>query len=72
MSFDICGKRILIMGLGLHGGGVGTARFFAKQGALLIITDLRTQDQLQKSIAKLKQYKGITYVLGRHRKNDVQ
>ncbi|MEK7074584.1 MAG: UDP-N-acetylmuramoyl-L-alanine--D-glutamate ligase [Patescibacteria group bacterium] len=70
MSFDVRGKKILIMGLGLHGGGVGTARFFAKQGALLTITDLRTQDQLKTSIAALKKYKGITYVLGRHRKND--
>lgn len=70
MSFDFRGKKILIMGLGLHGGGVGTARFFAQQGALLTITDMRTQDQLKASIATLKEYKGITYVLGRHRKSD--
>lgn len=70
MNFDVRGKKILIMGLGLHGGGVGTARFFADKGALLTITDIRTQDQLKESITKLEEYKGVTYVLGRHRKSD--
>lgn len=70
MNFDFCKKKVLIMGLGLHGGGVGTARFFADKGALLTITDMRTHDQLKKSIDVLKAYNGITYVLGRHRKSD--
>ncbi len=70
MSFDFRGKKILIMGLGLHGGGVGTARFFVKRGAHVTVTDLRTKEQLQKSLEKLKEHRGITYVLGRHRKND--
>ena len=58
------------MGLGLHGGGVGTARFFVKQGALVTVTDLRTRGELKESITKLKKYKGIRYVLGGHRKQD--
>ncbi|MDP3778426.1 MAG: UDP-N-acetylmuramoyl-L-alanine--D-glutamate ligase [bacterium] len=70
MNTDFTGKKILIMGLGLHGGGVGTARFFAKRGASLVITDLRTKAQLESSIAKLKEFSHITYVLGEHRKSD--
>lgn len=70
MNFDFQGKKILIMGLGLHGGGVGAAHFFAERGARVTVTDLRTEEQLQESMAKLKKYKDIIYVLGRHRKSD--
>ncbi len=70
MNTDFTGKKILIMGLGLHGGGVGAARFFAKRGASLVITDLRTKVQLESSITKLKEFSKITYVLGEHRKSD--
>lgn len=69
-DIDVHGKKVLIMGLGLHGGGVGTARFFAKLGALVTVTDLRTQEELKESIAKLKNYKAIRYALGGHRKRD--
>lgn len=30
---DFKNKKVLIMGLGLHGGGAGAAEFFAKAGA---------------------------------------
>ncbi len=70
MNNDIQGKKILIMGLGLHGGGVGAARFLAHQGAILTITDLRSGKELAPSLSKLADITGITYVLGRHRKND--
>jgi UDP-N-acetylmuramoylalanine--D-glutamate ligase len=62
-------KKIIIMGLGLHGGGLGVAKFLAKQGAKLTITDLKTRKQLASSIKKLKNFK-IKYVLGRHDKKD--
>lgn len=42
------------MGLGLHGGGVGAAEFFAKIGAKVTVTDLRTRQKLKESIRKLK------------------
>lgn len=62
-------KKILIMGLGLHGGGVGAAKFFAKAGAKVVATDLRTKKQLRESIRKLKGLP-IKYVLGKHREED--
>ena len=62
-------KRITIMGLGLHGGGVGIAKFFYKQGAKILITDLKTETQLKESLEKLKKLK-IKFVLGRHRQED--
>ena len=36
-------KKVVIMGLGLHGGGVGAAKFFHKQGAKVLVTDLKTK-----------------------------
>ncbi|MBI4225070.1 MAG: UDP-N-acetylmuramoyl-L-alanine--D-glutamate ligase [Candidatus Sungbacteria bacterium] len=66
----LAGKRVLVMGLGLHGGGAGTVRFLDSRGAKVTVTDLRTKKVLQPSLEKLKDIKGVTYVLGRHRESD--
>lgn len=58
------------MGLGLHGGGAGAARFFAKRSKEVVVTDLKPKKDLQPSLAKLKKFKNIRYVLGRHRTKD--
>jgi len=62
-------KKVLIMGLGLNGGGVGVAKFFCKQGAKVLVTDLKTKEQLKESISKLK---GLPakFVLGEHKEED--
>jgi len=62
-------KKVVIMGLGLHGGGVGVAKFFVKQGADVLVTDLKTKSQLKKSVDKLKKLP-IKFVLGKHREED--
>ena len=60
------GRRVLVMGLGLLGGGVAAARYAAEQGAAEVIaTDLRDEQTLAPSIAKLEGL-SIRYVLGRH------
>ncbi|MBI3421191.1 MAG: UDP-N-acetylmuramoyl-L-alanine--D-glutamate ligase [Candidatus Sungbacteria bacterium] len=69
-KFDLTGKRVLVMGLGLHGGGVGTVKFLASRGARITVTDLRTQKVLAPSLEKLKSIKNIAYILGRHRESD--
>lgn len=63
------GKKVLIMGLGLQGGGVGAARFFSLAGARVTITDKRKREELASS---LKNLKGLSYKLvsGRHRLKD--
>ncbi len=43
-------KRVLIVGLGLQGGGVGMTRFFANLGAIVKVSDLKTKEELLKSI----------------------
>ena len=66
------GKKITIMGLGLLGRGLGVARFLADCGSDLLITDLKTADQLASSLVQLEGYKNIKYVLGEHRLQDFQ
>lgn len=60
------------MGLGLLGRGVGDALFLAKSGAELTITDLKTEEQLASSLRRLKKFKNVRYVLGRHDLEDFQ
>jgi UDP-N-acetylmuramoylalanine--D-glutamate ligase len=64
------GKKITVMGLGLLGRGIGDTAFLAECGADLIVTDLKTEEQLKSSLRKLKKYKNIKYVLGEHRLED--
>ena len=61
---------ILILGLGVHGGGVGAARFFARLGYKVIVTDLKAKKELSGSLKKLSGL-DIRYILGRHRIKDI-
>ncbi|MHB8710403.1 MAG: UDP-N-acetylmuramoyl-L-alanine--D-glutamate ligase [Minisyncoccota bacterium] len=63
-------KRITVMGLGLLGRGVGDTRYLAECGAELIVTDLKTREALASSVAQLKSFPNITFVLGEHRLED--
>jgi UDP-N-acetylmuramoylalanine--D-glutamate ligase len=67
---DLKGKKITVMGLGFHGGGVGTARFLCESGARVTVTDMKSQEELTCSISKLKGLKNIRYVLSQHRTED--
>jgi UDP-N-acetylmuramoylalanine--D-glutamate ligase len=58
-------KRVLIMGLGLHGGGLAAAKYFLKHGAKVTVTDLRDATVLKPTLAKLKS-QSVSYTLGRH------
>ena len=57
------------MGLGLHGGGLTSAKFFASRGAEVTVTDLKSRETLGSSIEKLKEY-SINFVLGYHNNED--
>lgn len=66
---DFRGKKVLIMGLGVLGGGAGLARFFVELGAKVMVTDLKSEMDLAVSLESLKGLP-ITYVLGRHEEKD--
>jgi len=58
------------MGLGLLGRGVGDARYLAECGADLIVTDLKTREELLESVTQLESFSNIQLVLGEHRLED--
>jgi len=68
--------KVLIMGLGLHGGGLQSALFMLKRGAEVTVTDLRDENILRTAIEQLEAYcsesgnKPIRYVLGSHEIED--
>jgi UDP-N-acetylmuramoylalanine--D-glutamate ligase len=64
------GRRITVMGLGLLGRGLNDVRFLAECGADLVVTDLRTADELRPSLEALRAYPDIRYVLGGHSLED--
>ncbi|MDR2186317.1 MAG: UDP-N-acetylmuramoyl-L-alanine--D-glutamate ligase [Treponema sp.] len=67
------GMRVLVMGLGLHGGGLESARYLAEQGAELTVTDLRDEKTLAPSLEKLQSLGvPVRCVLGRHEMADFE
>ena len=72
---DIKDKYITIMGLGLNGGGEAAVRFFLKKGAYVLVTDKKTQAQLQSTVDALENDASLdksrlSYRLGEHRIED--
>jgi UDP-N-acetylmuramoylalanine--D-glutamate ligase len=67
---DFKEKKITVMGIGLHGGGVAAVRFFTAAGAKVIATDMKTEKELEPSLEKIKDLKNITLILGQHRMED--
>lgn len=63
-------KHVLVMGLGLHGGGVGVVKFLSRRGARVTVTDMKPQSALGPSMKALKGVRNIRYVLGGHREED--
>ena len=64
------GKKITLMGLGLLGRGIGDAEFLAECGAIVTVTDKKTEAELAESVERLKKYPNITFHLGGHREED--
>jgi UDP-N-acetylmuramoylalanine--D-glutamate ligase len=66
-------KKVLVMGLGLHGGAFQVAKWLLKQNAIITITDLRSAAVLRPTLDKIKRLPKsgqITYILGKHRLAD--
>jgi len=68
-SMTFAGKRITIMGLGYFGGTIGLARYLVSQGAQVTVTDLKSTQDLEDSVAALEGLP-VHFVLGRHEHAD--
>ena len=62
-------QRVVVMGLGQFGGGVGAARYLASRVGRVLVTDLLPADRLSDSLAQLDGLP-IDYCLGQHRVED--
>jgi UDP-N-acetylmuramoylalanine--D-glutamate ligase len=73
---DYTGMKALVMGLGLHGGGLQSAFFLLKRGAEVTVTDLRDEKTLMPTIKELDTSckslgrNPVRYVLGKHEIDD--
>lgn len=67
---DFKDKKITVMGLGLHGGAIGTVRFLSSAGARIVVTDIKSKEELAPSIEKIEGLKNIELVLNQHRPED--
>jgi len=66
---ELAGARVVVMGLGRFGGGVGVTRFLLQQGADVLVTDLEPAERLQNSLAQLADLP-VEYRLGEHNVSD--
>jgi UDP-N-acetylmuramoylalanine--D-glutamate ligase len=62
-------RRVTVMGLGLFGGGAGVARFLARRGARVTVTDLKGEEALRPSVESLAGF-DVTLRLGHHVEDD--
>ncbi|MCA9058069.1 MAG: UDP-N-acetylmuramoyl-L-alanine--D-glutamate ligase [Planctomycetaceae bacterium] len=60
------GQNAVVMGLGSFGGGVAAVRFLINAGARVTVTDLRSAEQLQSSIAHLHDCPQLQFQLESH------
>lgn len=72
---DIRNKRITVMGLGLNGGGEACVRFFLRHGAYVLVTDMKSAEQLKPALDSIAADRSLdlsrlTYRLGGHRTED--
>ena len=71
---DFKGQKILILGLGQfpQGSGISAAVFFARQGLAVRATDQKTARELGANVQRLKKYKNVKLILGRHQLEDIR
>ncbi len=70
MTGEFVDRRVVVMGLGRFGGGVGVAQWLARQGARVVVTDQADPATLGESIARLDGL-GIQFRCGRHAPSDL-
>ena len=63
---DLEQRRVTVMGLGRHGGGVAAARYAALAGAIVTVTDTASESVLAESLAALSELPIARYCLGKH------
>lgn len=63
-------KRVVVMGLGRFGGGIGVTRWLCSQGARVTVTDMATKEKLADSLELIADL-SVTLRLGGHDEADL-
>ncbi len=63
------GKKVLVVGLGIQGGGIGLVQFFSTLGARVTASDVKSPAQLQTAINQLESYP-VVFRFGPHQEAD--
>jgi UDP-N-acetylmuramoylalanine--D-glutamate ligase len=72
LAHDWGGRRVTLMGLGRHGGGLGAAQYLAQRGAILTISDSGDAAALSASLAALADLPIQAVHVGQHDPSDFQ
>ncbi|HWL93645.1 MAG TPA: UDP-N-acetylmuramoyl-L-alanine--D-glutamate ligase [Phycisphaerae bacterium] len=67
---NLAGKRVVVMGLGRFGGGIGVTRWLCGEGARVLVTDQASADDLRESVAQLADVL-VEYRFGAHESADL-
>ena len=65
-AIDWTGRRVTVMGLGTHGGGVGVTRYLARQGALVTVSDSADYQTLASAIEQIGDLPLVALNVGGH------
>ncbi|NLX22204.1 MAG: UDP-N-acetylmuramoyl-L-alanine--D-glutamate ligase [Phycisphaerae bacterium] len=68
---SLAGVRVVVMGLGHFGGGIGVARWLVEQGARVTVTDQASPDKLADSVRQLEGLP-VQFRLGGHDVADLE
>lgn len=68
---NLAGKRVVVMGLGRFGGGIGVTRWLVEQQAEVVVTDLAPAEALAESLAQIADLP-LTLRLGGHDPADLE
>jgi len=65
------GQKVVVFGFGVNGGGLGTVEFLlGTEVAKIVITDTKTEEQLQSTYTKLPSDSRLEWRLGGHSEQD--
>ncbi len=66
----LAGKRVLVMGLGRFGGGLGVTQWLLDQNAYVLLSDLASEEELEPQLSQLGSHDRLQLALGSHNVDD--
>lgn len=71
MTAEFSGRRVVVLGLGSFGGGVGAVRFLSAAGAFVTVCDQKPAEALAESLRQIADCPNVSLRLGGHSESDL-